>query len=155
VQFSTFGMRHGNEQSTSSSLFVQPVQLAPVPLDGPTELGPQTERTSVGTTLSLDQRLGAALQTLLNSAEAAPRASSAVAMDHLALLRRWFYRPESQRTGEIFFAASAPEAGAQLSPAAFPLRRMLRGISRVVTGQSASQATALQSESLPATLANL
>jgi excinuclease ABC subunit C len=45
-------------------------------------------------------------------------------MEHLALLRRWFYR--SSRIGEIFFADDK---------SALPLRRIVRGISRVYRGE--------------------
>lgn len=45
-------------------------------------------------------------------------------MEHLALLKRWFYR--STRTGEIFFAD--PKGG-------LPLRRLVRGIARVYRGE--------------------
>jgi len=47
-------------------------------------------------------------------------------MEHLAILRRWYYR--SSRAGEIFFA---DEKGV------LPLRRIVRGISRVYRGEKA------------------
>jgi hypothetical protein len=45
-------------------------------------------------------------------------------MEHLVLLKRWYYR--SSRVGEIFFV---DEKGA------LPLRRVVRGISRVYRGE--------------------
>ena len=45
-------------------------------------------------------------------------------MEHLALLKRWFYR--GTRTGEVFFADAKGE---------FPMRRIVRGISRVFRGE--------------------
>ncbi len=45
-------------------------------------------------------------------------------MEHLAILRRWFYR--SNRIGEIFFADNKE---------VLPLRRIVRGISRVFRGE--------------------
>jgi excinuclease ABC subunit C len=45
-------------------------------------------------------------------------------MEHLALLKRWFYR--STRTGEIFFADVK---------GGLPLRRLVRGIARVYRGE--------------------
>jgi excinuclease UvrABC nuclease subunit len=45
-------------------------------------------------------------------------------MEHLALLKRWYYR--GSRTGEIFFADSKGE---------LPMRRVVRGISRVFRGE--------------------
>jgi hypothetical protein len=47
-------------------------------------------------------------------------------MEHLALLKRWYYR--SARVGEIFFA---DEKGT------LPMRRVVRGISRVYRGEKA------------------
>ncbi len=53
------------------------------------------------------------------------KAKSAVEiMEHIALLKRWFYR--SSRTGEIFFADAKGE---------LPMRRVVRGISRVFRGE--------------------
>jgi hypothetical protein len=44
---------------------------------------------------------------------------------HLALLKRWYYRPEARRTGEIFF----PDAEGR-----WPVKAMLRGVGRVAAG---------------------
>ena len=46
-------------------------------------------------------------------------------MEHLALLKRWFYR--GSREGEIFVAD--PKSG-------LPLRRLVRGIARVYRGRN-------------------
>jgi excinuclease ABC subunit C len=69
---------------------------------------------------SMESRVQEALATL--PAEA-PR-TALEAMEHLVLLKRWFYR--SSRSGEIFFV---DEKGA------LPLRRIVRGISRVYRGE--------------------
>ncbi len=53
----------------------------------------------------------------------APQASLEV-MEHLALLRRWFYR--SNRIGEIFFADDK---------SLLPMRRVVRGVARVYRGE--------------------
>ena len=45
-------------------------------------------------------------------------------MEHIALLKRWYYR--GTRTGEIFFADTKRE---------LPMRRIVRGISRVFRGE--------------------
>ena len=49
----------------------------------------------------------------------------ALLSDHLSLLRRWYYRPEKQRIGEIFFAN---EDGT------WPIRKILRGAARIALG---------------------
>ena len=45
-------------------------------------------------------------------------------MEHVALLKRWYYR--GSRMGEIFFADLKAE---------LPMRRIVRGISRVFRGE--------------------
>jgi excinuclease ABC subunit C len=55
----------------------------------------------------------------------ATRANTALeAMEHLAILKRWYYR--GSRIGEIFFADDHGE---------LPMRRIVRGISRVYRGE--------------------
>ena len=51
-------------------------------------------------------------------------------MEHLALLKRWYYR--SSRVGEIFFV---DEKGA------LPMRRLVRGIARVYRGEKSEETT--------------
>lgn len=54
-----------------------------------------------------------------------PKAVAAIeTMEHLALLKRWYYR--SRRAGEIFFADDK---------GTFPMRRIVRGIGRVLRGE--------------------
>ncbi len=48
--------------------------------------------------------------------------SATVRQAHLALLKRWYYRPEAKRTGEIFFSDADDY---------WPIRPILRGIGRV------------------------
>ena len=59
----------------------------------------------------------------------APKSALEV-MEHLAMLKRWYFR--SNRLGEIFFAG---ETGT------LPMRRIVRGISRVYRGESAEAST--------------
>ncbi len=49
----------------------------------------------------------------------------ALLSDHLSLLRRWYYRPEKQRIGEIFLIN---EDGT------WPIRKILRGAARQALG---------------------
>jgi excinuclease ABC subunit C len=67
----------------------------------------------------LESRLDAALSSLTSSTSPATRTER---QGHLALLKRWYYRPETRRTGEIFF----PDPEGQ-----WPVRQILRGIGRV------------------------
>ena len=69
---------------------------------------------------SMESRVQAALATL----PAAEPKTALETMEHLALLKRWFYR--STRTGEIFFADIK---------GGLPLRRLVRGIARVYRGE--------------------
>ena len=70
------------------------------------------------------QSMEARVQEILQSAPPAKAKSSLESMEHLALLKRWYYR--GSRTGEIFFADSKGE---------LPMRRIARGISRVFRGE--------------------
>jgi excinuclease UvrABC nuclease subunit len=138
--FSTIGMRIQNEQSSSTSLFAQPLAIEPIPeraqvrdqsseisvQPGPTnEAGSQPEPTSepaAPAKLSrslLETRLEAVVAAL---AETHDPPSATLRQGHLALLKRWYYRPEIRRTGEIFF----PDAESH-----WPTRQILRGIGRV------------------------
>jgi excinuclease ABC subunit C len=69
---------------------------------------------------SMESRLQAVLATLPTS----NTKTALETMEHLAILKRWFYR--STRLGEIFFAD--PKGG-------LPLRRLVRGIARVYRGE--------------------
>ncbi len=64
------------------------------------------------------------MQECLQSFQIAPAKSSLETMEHLALLKRWYYR--GTRMGEIFFADARGE---------LPMRRVVRGISRVFRGE--------------------
>jgi hypothetical protein len=68
---------------------------------------------------SMESRVAEAL-----AAVPAPSCSRQVTMEHLAILKRWYYR--SSKLGEIFFAEENGE---------LPMRRIVRGISRVFRGE--------------------
>ena len=146
------GMRIQNEQSGSTSLFAQPMAIEPVPeaqeiRDQRSEIGlsPNAHEVS-GHNFSraesapinegalapeaavvpariphglLESRLETTLTEL--SAPAAPP-SAAIRQGHLALLKRWYYRPETRRAGEIFFPDSEDR---------WPIKSILRGVGRV------------------------
>jgi excinuclease ABC subunit C len=69
---------------------------------------------------SMEARINAALE---NFAPANPR-STMERMEHLAILKRWYYR--GSRKGEIFFANGKGE---------LPMRHIVRGIGRVYKGE--------------------
>ena len=138
--FSTLGMRIQNEQSGSSSLFAQPMAIEPIPeatgiRDQGSEIGKEeaTESTSAPLEAAatgvaaptklprglLESRLESVL-AILDEDNQPP--SATIRQGHLALLKRWYYRPEVRRTGEIFF----PDAEGR-----WPIKPILRGIGRV------------------------
>ncbi|HKS72752.1 MAG TPA: hypothetical protein VJQ82_06105 [Terriglobales bacterium] len=69
------------------------------------------------------------VQEALDSSTPRTSGTALEAMEHLALLKRWYYR--GTRVGEIFFA---DEKGA------LPMRRIVRGISRVYKGEKPEEA---------------
>jgi len=82
--------------------------------------GPAREESGRRTPRSMESRIAEALEAV-----ATPVAASATELnEHLALLKRWYYR--TNRTGEIFFADATAE---------LPMRRVVRGISRVFRGE--------------------
>ncbi len=87
--------------------------LAPAPLIAPAKIPRGL----------LESRLEAALANL--AASAAPPLAT-IRQGHLALLNRWYYRPEARRAGEIFF----PDA-----ENLWPVKSILRGIGRVAGDQ--------------------
>ena len=70
------------------------------------------------------QSMEARVQETLHSIAPAQVKSALETMEHLALLKRWYYR--GSRTGEIFFVDAKGE---------LPIRRIVRGISRVFHGE--------------------
>ena len=136
--FSTLGMRIQNEQSGSTSLFAHPLAIEPIPeavenreqgtedaessaaeaqAEAPAPAPPKLTRTL------LESRMEAALAEL-SKPESPP--SAIVRQGHLALLKRWYYRPEARRVGEIFF----PDAENR-----WPIKAILRGAGRVVASK--------------------
>jgi hypothetical protein len=140
--FSTLGMRIQNEQSGSSSLFAQPMALEPVPEEadggeqvsgfrgqeageGPTssDQGMAVKGRGTGSPKIVRGLLEARLEDLLVSlAETKSVPTATVRQGHLALLKRWYYRPEAKRVGEIFF----PDTEGH-----WPIRAVLRGVGRI------------------------
>ena len=143
VPFSTVGMRIQNEDSGSSSLFAQPMALEPVPEEAGNERTGSREQAlgsseQKHTTLPCEQAIPAKvprtmleerMETVIAKLERDSTSPSAtVRQGHLALLKRWYYRPEVKREGEICF----PDADGH-----WPIRSMLRSVGRVAAKQLA------------------
>ena len=77
------------------------------------------------------QSMESRIQAVLATPPTAAAKTALEAMEHLALLKRWFYR--GTRSGEIFFADIK---------GGLPLRRLVRGIARVYRGEKPEAAPA-------------
>jgi len=128
--FSTLGMRIPNEQSGSTSLFAQPLAIEPVP-----EAPAIEPAADASTANALSEAVSSAPAkmargvlearmetTMAELAKSTGTPSATVRQGHLALLKRWYYRPEARRPGEIFF----PDAEGH-----WPVKAILRGVGRV------------------------
>ena len=119
-RMSTLGVRAVKEQtSVGSSLFAQPLMLQAVPLEG----------THASPVNNPEERASEALSQL--EKKSGVPADMALLSDHLSLLRRWYYRPEKQRAGEVFFP---------YADGGWPVRRILRGAARIALGEPAAMA---------------
>jgi hypothetical protein len=118
-RLSTLGVRAVREQTAvGSSLFAQPLMLAAVPLE-------EAQTAHAAATHSPEDRARQTLLRLAEHADDAGEAEIAERCDFLSLFRRWYYRPEKQRAGEVFL----PNADGS-----WPMRRILNGAARVVLG---------------------
>ena len=109
--FSVQQMIHPNASAGSTSLYAYPHLAQPIPETGTApKVTPQT----------FDARVLESLKLI----EHRTKASVAERTEELALLKQWYYR--SSRVGEIFFA----DEHGQL-----PVRRIVRGISRIYRGE--------------------
>lgn len=83
------------------------------------------------------QSMESRIQGILDATPPTKNKSALETMEHLALLKRWYYR--STRVGEIFFA---DEKGV------LPMRRIVRGISRVLKGEKPEQPATPEAQGL-------
>jgi hypothetical protein len=156
AMLSTLGVRAVREQTAvGSSLFAQPLMLAPVPLETspiPSTNVISTEAHASNNAISTDaQRSGeipalspaqilteptvltpedralAAIAALESQTETMPEIAELC--DHLSLFRRWYYRPEKQRVGEVLLPNAEEE---------WSVRRLLNAAARVVLGPPAA-----------------
>jgi excinuclease ABC subunit C len=139
-RLSTLGVRAVKEQtSVGSSLFAQPLMLQAVPLDVPSSptlalavgeaegtAGPGSPAQLPTESPALNPEARAALVIGRLEEKASMPVDIGTLSDHLSLLRRWYYRPEKQRAGEIFFPREDHS---------WPIRRILRGAARMALGE--------------------
>jgi excinuclease ABC subunit C len=110
-----------------SALMIQPSQIAGSVTFFRVECGRIVGPIPFGiqpTEHAKSQSMEGRVQETLQSFPPAKAKSVLENMEHLALLKRWYYR--GSRTGEIFFADSKGD---------LPMRRIVRGISRVFRGE--------------------
>ena len=81
------------------------------------------------------QSMESRVQSTLDSFPLLQPKSAMETMEHLAILKRWYYR--GSRLGEIFFADDK---------GILPMRRVVRGISRVYRGEKAEEHSTTQSQ---------
>ncbi|MGA7341905.1 MAG: hypothetical protein WBE72_03500 [Terracidiphilus sp.] len=103
----------GQQEEEAGRDGLQPIHLSPEANSAPQKI-PRT---------LLESRVESALSALAEQ-EDAPTAT--LRQGHLALLKRWYYRPEARRTGEIFFPDTAGR---------WPVKSILRGAGRVAAGR--------------------
>jgi len=81
------------------------------------------------------QSMESRVLAILDACPAAKSLSALETMEHLALLKRWYYR--GSRVGEIFLVDDKN---------AFPMRRIVRGIGRVLRGEKREDNSVLESQ---------
>jgi excinuclease UvrABC nuclease subunit len=79
------------------------------------------------------QSMESRVQVVLDAIPVAKSGPALETMEHLALIKRWYYR--GSRAGEIFLADDK---------GALPMRRIVRGIGRVLRGEAAEVDASLQ-----------
>ncbi len=116
VQFNVQGIQHANPNSGSSSLYAHPHLAAPVPLED-SKTAPKARPHT------MESRVAEALAQIPTR-----KPERGEVADHLALLKRWYYR--STKKGEVFISHTDE----------LPLRKIVRGISRVYQSEPAALA---------------
>jgi excinuclease ABC subunit C len=81
-------------------------------------------RAAVPGEVKTPQSMEARISETLAAASVPPLHSAQEWMEHLAILKRWYYR--TNKVGEVFFADEKGE---------LPMRRIVRGVSRVFKGE--------------------
>lgn len=115
VQKSAQKFTQKSRQPESVALFRVDAGAIAGPLEFPISGGEHTK----------SQSMEARIQAALSAFPAFQPSNAIERMEHLAILKRWCYR--GTRAGEIFFADAKGE---------LPMRRLVRGISRVYKGEA-------------------
>jgi excinuclease ABC subunit C len=110
--------------------FSQPESVALFRVDGGAIAGP-LEFPISGAEHTKSQSMEARIQAALAAFPESILGNAIERMEHLAILKRWCYR--GTRAGEIFFADDEGQ---------LPMRRIVRGISRVYKGETAESEVA-------------
>ena len=126
-RLSTLGVRAVREQTAvGSSLFAQPLMIAAVPLESSESASEQvSESARAGPALSPEERARVVIGRLEERVREVGAPDAEERCDFLALLRRWYYRPENKRAGAILFPN--PDGG-------WPMRRLLNAAAREALG---------------------
>ena len=133
-RLSTLGVRAVREQTAvGSSLFAQPLMLSATPERDNTAVSPTTADTSDALPelktgahlLSPEDRARATVAHLETEVHASEEPDPSERADALALFKRWYYRPEKSRSGEVLLPN--PDGS-------WPVRRLLNAATRVVLG---------------------
>lgn len=126
-RLSLLGVRAAREQAeVGSSLFAQPQMVSPVALESHS-----SDEAKIPPTISPEERAFKTIQSLEDEAGAA---DVSVLGDHLALLRRWYYRPEKQRSGVLL----------QQEHGAWPIRKILRSGAKLIIPEKPQTAAEVQ-----------
>ena len=125
LRLSTLGVRAVREQTAvGSSLFAQPLMLSAVPVAGSSDTEQDATHPAL-TALSPEDRASAVIAALEAEIQAEGEPEPSLRGDALALFKRWYYRPEKQRQGEVLL----PNA-----EGIWPVRKLLNAAARVVLG---------------------
>ncbi len=127
ILFSVQQMLHPNAGAGSTSLYAYPHLPQPIAEERDAQSGTRKTQT-------FDARVVEAIASIPKR----EKLSNLERCEELALLKQWYYR--SSRVGEIFFA----DEGGEL-----PVRRIVRGISRVYQGEKQSSTPAANGDPSP------
>lgn len=118
-RLSTLGVRAVREQTAvGSSLFAQPLMLSAVPEGA-------SGAAETPAAASPEDRAMVVLERLQGQIASLGEPEPTLRGDALALFKRWYYRPEKQRAGEVLLPN--PDGN-------WPVRRLLNAAARVVLG---------------------